>query len=134
MKNKINRSLLFLLTWIIFGVILVTSLTSFFVYNTFLFWDDMKTRTFISISIIIYLLFSILSLRINRFSYREQLGLILFILSLCMSVFLTIIAIGRLYYSRSYLVYYYIFSFIWIGVGFYIFKNPKNSFFLLCPW
>ena len=134
MKNKINRSLLLLLAWIIFGVILVTALTSFFVYNTFLFWNDMKTRTFISISIIIYLLFSILSLRINRFSYREQLGLVLFILSVGMSVFLTIIAIGRLYYSRSYLVYYYIFSFIWIGIGFYFFKNPKNSFFLLCPW
>ncbi len=134
MKNKINRSLLFLLAWIIFGVIIITSLTSFFVYNTFLFWNDMKTRTFISISIIIYLLFSILSLRINRFSYREQLGLVLFILCVCMSVFLTIIAIGRLYYSRSYLVYYYIFSFVWIGIGFYFFKNPKNSFFLLCPW
>ncbi|MCL2704798.1 MAG: sugar transferase [Spirochaetaceae bacterium] len=134
MKNKINRSLLFLLAWIVFGVILVTSLASFFVYNTFLFWNDMQTRTFISISIIIYLLFSIFSLRINRFSYREQLGLVLFILSLCMSVFLTIIAIGRLYYSRSYLVYYYVFSFIWTGIGFYFFKNPKNSFFLLCPW
>jgi len=133
-KNKINRSLLFFLAWIILGVIVVTSLASFFVYNTFFFWEDMKTRTFISASIIIYLAFSIFSLRINRFSYREQLGLLLFILSVGMSVFLTIIAIGRLYYARSYLVYYYIFSFIWIGIGVYFFKNPKNSFFLLCPW
>ena len=134
MKNRIDKSLLYLFIWIIAGMVIVISASNFLVYKTFYFWMDMKIRTFISISIIIYLLFSITSLRVNRFSYREQLGIILFILTVFLSFFLTIIAIGRLYYSRSYLIYFYLFTFIWSAVGFYLFKNPVNSFFLLCPW
>ena len=134
MKNRINRSLLYLFWWILAGVVVITSLSSFLVYKTFMFWAELNIRTFISLSIIIYLLFSVISLRINRFSFREQAGIIFFVLSVCVSLFLTVIAIGRLYYSRSYILYYYLFSYIWVCIGFYFYRNPKNSFFLLCPW
>lgn len=133
MKNKIDSSMIKSFIWTMLGMVVITTLTYFTVYGNFLFWDVINRRTFISFTIIGYLISSIASLQIKRFSFREQISIAIFIITAVMAILLSVVAIGRFYYSRSYLVIYCIFSFVWISLGLFFYRNPRNFFYLICP-
>lgn len=133
MKNKIDSSMIKSFIWTMIGMIIITTLTYFTVYGNFLFWNVIERRTFISLTVIGYLFSSTASLQIKRFSFREQISIAAFILTAVIAIFLSVVAIGRFYYSRSYLVIYYIFSFAWISLGLFLYRNPRNFFYLICP-
>lgn len=133
MKNKIDSSLIKAFIWIFAGMIVIVSLSHYLVYGDFIFWRKIYRRTFISLTIVGYLAAGIFSLTIKRFSFREQLSIEIFVLTMVMSIMLSVIAVWRLYYSRRYLIFFYLLSAVWIGVGLYLYRNPKSLFYLICP-
>lgn len=121
------------LVWILGGLIITLFVCNFFVYHDLIFWRYIYRRTFLSLTVLAYLAAGLLSLKIKRFSFREQLSIAIFLVTIIMAVLLSVIAIGRVYYSRKYLVIFYLISVVWIGLGLFLYRNPKSMFYLICP-
>lgn len=133
MKNKIDSSLIKALLWTVLGMVVMIFGTYYLVYGNFRFWESLYKRTFLTVCVLGYLSAGIVALRIKRFSYREQLGIAAFVITIVLCVMLSVIAVGRIYYSRKFLVIFYLFTVFWIGLGLFMYRNPKSLFYLICP-
>ena len=133
MKNKIDNSLIKAFVWIVAGAVVVQFVCNFLVYRELLFWQQLYRRTFLSLTVLAFLAAGSASLYIKRFSFREQLSIAIFLITMVMAVLISAIAIGRVYYSRKFLIYFYILSVLWIGLGLYLYRNPRTLFYLICP-
>lgn len=133
MKNKIDGSLIKAFIWTVAGAFVILFACNFLVYHDLFFWKYYYRRTFLTLTVLAYLAAGTASLRIKRFSFREQLSIAIFVITMVMALLLSFIAIGRTYYSRKYLVFFYLASVFWIGLGLYLYRNPKTLFYLICP-
>ena len=133
MKNKIDSSMIKALVWIIAGAFVTLFICNFLVYHDIFFWKYYYRKTFLFLTTLAFLTAGSASLRIKRFSFREQLSIAIFVITMVMALLLSFITIGRTYYSRKYLVIFYLFTVFWIGLGLYLYRNPRTLFYLICP-
>ena len=97
MRNKIDGSMIKALVWIVIGAFVTLLVCNFLVYHDILFWKYYYRRTFLFLTTLAFLAAGSASLRIKRFSFREQLSIAIFVITMVMALLLSFITIGRTY-------------------------------------
>ncbi len=98
------------LIWIVSGAVITLFICNFLVYHDISFWKYYYRKTFLFLTTLAFLAAGTASLRIKRFSFREQLSIAIFVITMVMALLLSFITIGRTYYSRKYLIIFYFFT------------------------
>ena len=97
MKNKIDSSMIKALVWIVAGAFVTLFICNFLVYHDIFFWKYYYRKTFLFLTTMAFLAAGTSSLRIKRFSFREQLSIAIFVITMVMALLLSFITIGRTY-------------------------------------
>jgi lipopolysaccharide/colanic/teichoic acid biosynthesis glycosyltransferase len=120
---KDSGSLRFLI-WLGAGLILMLVLSSLAAWQSFDYWGKSSTWPLLGLSILAYLIsFGIFS-QLQSLPRAQTVGLIFLIFSVGFILVLAILAFGRLYYSRSFLLSSCILSILWLFLGYrYGFKT-----------
>lgn len=105
-KSIYNRNLYWTLN--IIGIFLIIILSSYLSWGTVNFWQVKESITMVSLVIIAHIISSIIISKLILFPKIEHLGIVFTVVSFMFLLLISIIAIGRFYYSRSFLLSSYI--------------------------
>ena len=117
--------------WCIMGILVILFLPSYLVWRTLEFWKVREEAIMSLLVLISYLLTFLITSKTTIFPRIEHAGVIFTIVSLMYLILISIIAIGRLYYSRSFLLCAYILNFIWLMIGYLLKRKRKPKLMLL---
>lgn len=127
MKNTVYKNKL----WLILGLFLIVLVPSYLAWRTLEFWKIKEGIIMISLVSIGYLLsYGIIS-RLIVFPRVEHTGVILTVISLTFLLIICTLALGRVYYSRSFLVLAYILNTTWFLTGSFSRRKKKLKFAIL---
>ncbi|MGC9064287.1 MAG: hypothetical protein ACP5JL_06395, partial [bacterium] len=101
-------NILFYRVWCIVGSLIILFFPSYLSWNTLKFWTVKDGFTMLFLVLMVYLISSLIIPKIIRFPRIEHYSIIFTFITLFYLIIISIIAIGRFYYSRSFLLYAYI--------------------------
>jgi lipopolysaccharide/colanic/teichoic acid biosynthesis glycosyltransferase len=117
--------------WCIIGILVILFLPSYLAWRTLEFWKVREEAIMSFLILTLYLLTFLITSKTTIFPRIEHAGVIFTVVSLMYLILISIIAIGRLYYSRSFLLYAYILNFIWLMIGYLLKRKRKPKLMLL---
>jgi len=91
------------------------------------FWHTPERLLLVGLTGLAYLAAVGLVTRLARFPRVEGMGLVALGVSIAFLLVVTIVALGRLYYSRSFLLTAYLFSLFWLALGLYLFSRSRAT-------
>jgi len=106
-------------------------LPSYLAWRTLEFWKVREEAIMSFLVLTSYLLTFLITSKTTIFPRIEHAGVIFTVVSLMYLILISIIAIGRLYYSRSFLLYAYILNSIWLMIGYLLKRKRKPKLMLL---
>ncbi|MGB9682713.1 MAG: exopolysaccharide biosynthesis polyprenyl glycosylphosphotransferase [bacterium] len=124
-------NILFYRVWCIVGSLIILFFPSYLSWNTLKFWTVKDGFTMLFLVLMVYLISSLIIPKIIRFPRIEHYSIIFTFITLFYLIIISIIAIGRFYYSRSFLLYAYILNLAWLIIASFIEKKRRLNLALL---
>lgn len=132
-SNYAIKKFSFLGLWNISGLFLILFASSFITWETFQFWNFKEGILMFLFTISFYLISLFIISKILPFPRIEHSGIIFTTVSISFLIIISIIALFRLYYSRSFLISSYILTLFWFIIGYYILKRKNKLIFAILP-
>jgi len=114
------------LLWHVSGLGLVLGLASLAAWDTPIFWHVSEGLPLVVLVGLAYLAAVGAAVRLLRFPRVEGIGLVFLSVSTAFLLVLALLALGRFYYSRSFLLVAYLGSLLWLTLGFYFFSRSQR--------
>lgn len=125
------KNWLFFYLWIFFGIFLILILSSLLSWNTFQFWKIKEGLILIIICTCSYFISLFVLSKTISFPRIEHTGSIIVIIFSFFLLTIGILALGRIYYSRTFVISFYTFSLLWFLLGYRTTKKKNNFIFVL---
>ena len=119
--------------WLAVGLGVILVLSSFAAWQSFDYWEKSSTWPLLGLAVLVYLISFAIFSQLQSLPRAQTVGLIFLIVSMGFIVTLAILAFGRLYYSRSFLLTAYITSVLWLILGYRIGFKARNLCLALLP-
>ena len=111
--------------WHVLGLGLVVWLASLAAWDTLIFWRVPGGLPLVGLVGLAYLAAAGAVARLARFPRVEGIGLVFLSVSTAFLLVVALVALGRLYYSRSFLLVAYLGSLLWLTLGLYLFSRSR---------
>jgi len=117
--------------WYIAGILVILFISSYIAWGNLEFWHE-KDKFILSLLVTICYIISIqLFYKLIIFPKPYYFGTIFMVVTFLYLFLILVIAIGRLYYSRFFLISSYLFNILWIYLGYILKRKRKLKFILL---
>ncbi len=111
--------------WHVLGLGLVLGMASLAAWDTLIFWRTSDGILQVFLVGLTYLAATVVVERLARFPRVEGIGLVSLAVSIAFLLVVAFVALGRLYYSRSFLLVAYLGSLLWLTLGLYLFSRSR---------
>lgn len=101
------------------GALLMLTLSSTVAWKTWQFWTFPGALPLLGLSLLAFSLAAVVSSRLRLLPKAEGVGIMLGVVTLAFICVISAIALGRFYYSRSYLLVAYLFSVVWLPLVYF---------------
>lgn len=128
---KNNLSIFYI--WNTIGIILIIFISSLIAWRNFQFWNFKEGILMFLLTTFFYFISLFVISRILPFPRIEHSGIIFTTVTFFFLIIISIIALFRLYYSRSFLISAYILTLFWLIMGYYILKRRIQLTFAILP-
>ena len=112
--------------WHFLGLGLVVVLASFAAWHTIIFWRVSEGPLQVALVGFAYLAAAGVVERLTRFPRAKGVGIVFLSVSIAFLLLVALVALGRLYYSRSFLLIAYVGSLMWLALRFYLFSRLRT--------
>ena len=119
--------------WNAVGLVLTLILASDVAWGTVFFWRVPGGPMLVGLVSLAYVVAAGVVLRLIRLPRTDEIAVVFLSVSIAFLFVLAIVALGRLYYSRSFLLTAYLISLVWLSIGVYILSRPQRLTFGLVP-
>lgn len=113
--------------WFIIGLFVILFLSSYTAWRTLEFWRMREALPMVLLTSVGYIFSYLIISKLTIFPRVEYSGIILTVVSFTFLLIIGILALGRLYYSRSFLTLAYILNIIWFLAG-YSYRKKRLKF------
>lgn len=113
--------------WFIIGLFVILFLSSYTAWRTLEFWRMREALPMVLLTSVGYIFSYLIISKLTIFPRVEYSGIILTVVSFTFLLIMGILALGRLYYSRSFLALAYILNIIWFLAG-YSYRKKRLKF------
>lgn len=113
--------------WFIIGLFVILFLSSYTAWRTLEFWRMREALPMVLLTSVGYIFSYLIISKLTIFPRVEYSGIILTVVSFTFLLIIGILALGRLYYSRSFLALAYILNIIWFLAG-YSYRKKRLKF------
>ena len=120
-------------TWLGTGLVVILVLPSLVAWQSFDYWGKSSTWPLLGLAVLAYLVSFAIFSQLQSLPRAQMMGLIFVIVSMGFIAVIAILAFGRLYYSRSFLVASYCVSILWLVFGYRIGFKTKNLRLAVVP-
>lgn len=121
----VRRYSLWIWLWHSLGFVLMVGAASFAAWDTIAFWHVPGAMTLVGLASLAYLAAVNVVFRLAKFPRVEGIGLVVLGVSIAFLLIVAIVALGRFYYSRSFLLAAYLASLSWLTLGLYLFSRSR---------
>jgi len=121
----VRRYSLWIWLWHSLGLVLMVDAASFIAWGTVAFWRVPGAMALVGLASLAYLAAVGTVLRLAKFPRVEGVGLVVLGVSIAFLLVVALVALGRLYYSRSFLLAAYLVSLSWLTLGLFLFLRFK---------
>lgn len=108
--------------WVIVacGMVLMLFIASQFSWEVWSFWQESYGLPMVVLVVLAYLASAVVSSRLRLLPRAEGLGIIVLAVTLGFLTVVAILAFGRIYYSRSFLLVAWLFSLTWLALSYFL--------------
>lgn len=117
--------------WHFFGLAVMVLVSSLAAWDTWRFWELWEGRSFVPMVVPAYVASFLPTRRLLRLAQVGSLTSSLISVGLSFLVLLAVLALGRLYYSRSFLVSAFAITLFWQWVGWFVLSRAKPRLALI---
>lgn len=117
--------------WYLLGLVVMVLVSSLAAWDTWRFWALTEGLSFVPMVAPVYLVSFWTTRRLLRLAQVGSLTSTLISVGLGFLVLITVVALGRLYYSRSFLLAAFVITFFWQWAGWFLFSRVKPRLALI---
>lgn len=119
--------------WLIVGLPVMLLLASLIAWGSLAYWRMPQVWPLILLVSLAYFVSAVIVSRLSHFPRVDRFGVVILTTGLAFLVVIALVALGRFYYSRLFLVFSFAFATVWLAVGVYIFLKAADIRLGLIP-
>lgn len=115
------------------GLVLVPWLASRLSWGTWAFWEIPYGFPLVAFTVFAYLISSLISARLRLLPRAEGLGVVFLVVSTAFIAIVAALALGRIYYSRTFIAVAWLFSVTWLCLTYYFYTTTNRLVLSVIP-